>query len=134
MLAFHITSLMTDQFYDPRVFIKRSDPKAVPTGGSGGVRRPPDSAARKMAEIENNTETFDVSHTGVDMANRIKSLRAAKEMSQKDLAQRANVKIDIVRDYENGRAIPNSKIISKFEQILGGPIRETKNSTQKKRK
>jgi ribosome-binding protein aMBF1 (putative translation factor) len=41
-------------------------------------------------------------------------------MSQKDLAHRASVKIDVIRDYENGKGIPDGRLISRLEQILGG--------------
>jgi putative transcription factor len=77
-----------------------------------------------MQAIENETECFEVQTTDVSFANRLKTLRAQKEMSQKDLAQRANVKIDIIRDYENGKGTPDGKLISRLEQILGGPLRD----------
>lgn len=113
---------MSDQFYDPRTYVKKAQPRGG--GATGPKRPPPDSQARKMAQIENNTETFDVPRVDVSIANRLKTLRSQKEMSQKDLAQRANVKIDVIRDYENGKAIPDNKLIKKFEQILGGTIKE----------
>jgi putative transcription factor len=54
----------------------------------------------------------------------MKALRAQKEMSQKDLAQQASVKVDVIRDYENGRGVPDGRLISRLEQILGGPLRD----------
>ena len=115
-----------DQFYDPRTYVKRPPPegsKAARQAAGKPVYRP-DAAARRMNEIDNNTENFEVKTTGMDFANRMKTLRSQKEMTQKELAQRANVKVDVVRDYENGKAIPDNRIIARFEQILGGPLRD----------
>jgi putative transcription factor len=77
-----------------------------------------------MQAIEAETERFEVPTTDISFANRLKTLRCEKEMTQKDLAQRANVKVDIIRDYENGKGIPDGKLISRLEQILGGPLRD----------
>jgi putative transcription factor len=76
-----------------------------------------------MMAIEGETECFDVQTTGLDLATRLKTLRAQKEMTQKDLAMRASVKVDVIRDYENGRGVPDGRLISTLEQILGGPLR-----------
>jgi putative transcription factor len=77
-----------------------------------------------MHAIENETECFEIQHTDADLAARLKALRSQKEMTQKDLALRASVKVDIIRDYENGRGIPDGRLISRLEQILGGRLRE----------
>lgn len=116
-----------DQFAIPKTYRKTS----VPTPGattchnvpkSGGSR--PDAAARRMQVIENETESFQIQTTDISLANRIKTLRAQKEWSQKDLATRASVKIDIIRDYESGKGMPDQKIIARLEQVLGGPLRD----------
>lgn len=116
---------MSDQFYDPRVYKKTAPPKgsvaAKKAAGQKIVR--PGARERAMNEIDNNTEDFEVKRSGMDIANRMKALRSQKEMSQKDLALRASVKVDVVRSYENGTAIPDNRIINKFEQILGAKLR-----------
>jgi ribosome-binding protein aMBF1 (putative translation factor) len=43
-------------------------------------------------------------------------------MNQRDLALRASVKIDVIRDYENGRATPNGQFSRRLESILGGSL------------
>jgi putative transcription factor len=70
------------------------------------------------------TECFNVKHTTISFGTQLKTLRAQKEMSQRDLALRASVKIDVIRDYENGRAIPNTQLIRTLESILGSSLRE----------
>ena len=54
----------------------------------------------------------------INIQNAIKQARLNIKMSQKDLAQKLNVKIDVIIDYENGKAIPNNEFISKIEKIL----------------
>lgn len=115
---------MIDQFYDPRTYAKKA---ALPNTGKKTLNKNngrPDAQARKMNDIDNNTECFAVERTGMDFANRMKTLRSQKEMTQKEVAQRANVKVDVIRDYENGKAIPDNRLISRLEQILGGQLRD----------
>lgn len=118
---------MNDQFQDTRVYRKTSKP----TPGAMSVHqapRPsgtrPDAAARRMMAVENETEDFTIERTSISVANKIKTLRAQKGLSQKDLAARASVKPDVIRDLENGKAQPDQKLIIKLEQILGGQIRD----------
>ena len=113
---------MIDQFYDPRTYKKVTVTSR--TNNSVKKANKPDSFTRKLNDIDNNTECFEVQRSGMELANRIKTLRSQKEMTQKDLALRASVKVDVIRDYENGKAIPDSKLISRLEQILGGPLRD----------
>lgn len=117
---------MADQFYDPRTYVKKAPPPGsnAARAAAGKPINRPDAATRRMNEIDNNTECFEVERSGMDLANRIKTLRSQKEMTQKELAQRASVKVDVIRDYENGKAIPDGKLISRLEQILGGPLRD----------
>jgi ribosome-binding protein aMBF1 (putative translation factor) len=54
----------------------------------------------------------------VSIQNAIKQGRLNIKMSQKDLAQKLNVDVSIVIDYENGKAIPTNSFISKIERAL----------------
>ena len=109
---------MFDRFAVPKTYITRGCVRKP-------VRKHVDSQAKKLTEIENDTVHFGDSRPKVDitMSNRIKTLRAAKEWTQKDLALRAGVKVDIIKDYESGNAVPNGKLIRKFETILEGSLR-----------
>jgi len=49
----------------------------------------------------------------------IQKARAAKQLSQKQLANMVNLPVKTVSDYESGKAIPNRQILSKFSTILG---------------
>lgn len=45
--------------------------------------------------------------------------RQAKGITQKDLAFQIQEKIQVVQEYESGRAVPNQKVLTKFERALG---------------
>jgi putative transcription factor len=78
----------------------------------------PDAQTRRLHAIENETEKFEVKHTTLDFGNRLKNLRVSKEMNQRDLALKTSVKVDVIRDYENGRGTPNPQLIRRLESIL----------------
>ena len=50
--------------------------------------------------------------------NSYESPRMAAKMTQKELAQKMNVKIAIIKSYESAKAIPNPRIISNLERHL----------------
>jgi len=52
------------------------------------------------------------------LSKAIQQARMAKKMSQKDLASKINVKIQVMGDYESGKAVPSGQIISKIEKVL----------------
>jgi ribosome-binding protein aMBF1 (putative translation factor) len=54
----------------------------------------------------------------LDMSKSISDARVKKGWSQLELAQKINEKVDIVRSYESGSAIYNSKILSKIKKVL----------------
>jgi putative transcription factor len=49
----------------------------------------------------------------------IEQARMAKKMSQVDLARALVVQPPIIKQYENGTAIPNNAFIAKIEKIVG---------------
>ena len=114
--------MYNDMFAKPKTYVT----SGVAKGPNGKpIKKRVDSAAKKFAELENDSEHFGDSRPKVtiEMANRMKTLRAAKEWTQKDLALRAGVKIDVVKSFENGTAEPNGKLIKKFETVLEGSLR-----------
>lgn len=53
----------------------------------------------------------------------IQQARMEKGLSQKDCAQKINEKPSVLQDYESGKAIPNTQILSKLERALGVKLR-----------
>jgi putative transcription factor len=52
----------------------------------------------------------------------LQQARAAKGMTQKDLATAICEKPSVITDYESGRAIPNGQIITKLNRVLGAKL------------
>jgi putative transcription factor len=74
------------------------------------------SHLRKIAD----TEIAKVERVSPRVRQAIAKARTAKNLSQKDLAIRLNVKQGVIRDYENGTAIPvpDGRFIARLEKIL----------------
>jgi putative transcription factor len=87
--------------------------------GKNVQHRPPD--ARKIEEEEE--EGGSIPTVGLSLGQRIQQARAAKGWSQKDLAMRISEKAQVVQQYEQGKAIPNSAVLAKMEQALGVKLR-----------
>lgn len=54
----------------------------------------------------------------MDFGDKLKKLRASKNMKQKELADLLFLKQSSVSDYENNKSIPNGDIISKLTKIF----------------
>lgn len=78
---------------------------------------------KNSAKLDRETE--ELKHKAIDtnVARYIQQGRAAKGLSQKDLATKINEKQQIVNDYEAGRGIPNNIILGKMERALGMKLR-----------
>jgi len=53
----------------------------------------------------------------------MKEARMEKDLSQKELAQKANQKPSVIQDIESGKAITDHNILMKLERILGVKLR-----------
>lgn len=54
----------------------------------------------------------------VELKTAIQQARLAKKISQKDLAQKLNIPVSIIIEYEKGTAVPNNGFIAKLEKTL----------------
>jgi ribosome-binding protein aMBF1 (putative translation factor) len=84
-------------------------------------RKPAGSAKlRRVAEAEGPQKINRVSRS---VAQQIVQARQAKGWTRKQLAQKINVKEQVLATYENGSAIPNNQILAKLRQKLGVPLK-----------
>lgn len=67
-----------------------------------------------------------------ELKKTIQQSRIAKKMTQAQLAQAINEKLQIVQDYESGRAIPNGQILNKLSRVLGVSLSNKKQKSTKK--
>jgi len=64
------------------------------------------------------------------IANRIRDRRSTSGLSQTDLANRLSVSQPLVSQWETGKATPDSKQLTKLQEILGGITTEEESSDQ----
>lgn len=75
---------------------------------------------KKIADAEESQKIRVVSK---EVASLIQQTRNSKKMTQKELATKINEGKDVVASYENGKAIPNDRILGKMERVLGVKLR-----------
>lgn len=83
----------------------------------------PSNIARKLDE----EEIPKLPQVSTQLRSNIQSARQAKNMTQKELAQRINEKPSLISQYESGHAVPSNAIIDKLERALGVRLRAPKN-------
>jgi len=59
------------------------------------------------------------------LAQTVQQARMKKGLSQRDCAQKINEKPSVLQDYESGKAIPDTQILSKLERVLSVKLRGT---------
>lgn len=73
----------------------------------------------KVTKIANDSESLSHKLIGSENGKIIQKARIAKGFkSQKDLANALNIKPNIILEYENGKAIPDNKILQKMRNLL----------------
>lgn len=71
-----------------------------------------------VQKLENSNEIIKPKKIDINLKRTLQQARLTNKLSQKDLAAKLNVPIQTIVNYENGKAIPNNKFISKLEKIL----------------
>lgn len=72
----------------------------------------------KLRSIENETETFKLKKIDSKMSKQIQQARCNQGLSQKELANKVNVPVKTIVEYENGKAILDHKILNKLKRVL----------------
>ena len=88
-------------------------------GGSNRQHR----VDKDTARLDEETEELHHERVSLSLGKTIQQARQAKEWSQKDLATKVNEKVEVIREYENGKAVPNQVILAKMERNLGVKLR-----------
>ena len=82
------------------------------------------SNVTNVKKIENEEETFKHQTVSLTVAKRIAQARCEKKLTQKDLANKLNLPLKIIQEYESSKAIPNHMILNKIEKILEKRVRD----------
>lgn len=94
------------------------------------------TTAMNAKNIDNETETFKLKKVPLVISRAIQQCRVNAGMTQKQLAQNLNVKPTTIQCYENGKAVPNGRVIQRIEKCLGleyGAISGKKRKNKKSR-
>lgn len=93
----------------------------------GGGNRDVSNHLRKLDEDEIHVPK----KVSTDLKMAIQKGRQSKGFSQKELAQKLNVPVSTIQQYESGKAIPNGNLISRMGRVLGVQL---SNKSKKKKK
>lgn len=86
---------------------------AVETKGTGKEE------SAKNRKLDEKTEAFKIETVGHDFATKLKAARAAKNWTQKQLANAMSVHVSVVQKFESGTAAKDQVMLAKFRSKLG---------------
>lgn len=86
-------------------------------GGGGNSGDASAVYARKLDEMDH--EDLSLPKPTLSFSRALQQARAAKKMSQKDLAQRLNVKPTLINELESGKGIAPPQLVQKINRVLG---------------
>ncbi|KAJ6242738.1 endothelial differentiation-related factor 1 [Anaeramoeba flamelloides] len=92
--------------------------------GNVQVRKKNTNEGRKMYQLEHDNEVRKHKTLGVSVGRKILQARNTKKITQKQLAQQCSVKVSVINDYERGKAIPDNRLLTRMERILGVSLRD----------
>ncbi|KAJ9456877.1 Multiprotein-bridging factor 1b [Diplonema papillatum] len=74
-------------------------------------------------KLDEDHETLKHKTVDLGLRNNLQRARSKKGWSQKELALNCQERETTIKEYENGKAIPNNQVISKMEKALGIHLR-----------
>jgi putative transcription factor len=125
---------MDHQDWEPVVLKKsvKQMKKEMPKKLEREIKAKQDGGKNKQGKTDINMKKLDeadnpiihtVSHS---LKMEIQKARSAKKMTQLELAQKISENVNVVKNYENGTAIPDSKILNKLNRVLGCNLKKDK--------
>lgn len=100
--------------------------KGIPVETSkkfGAATNKKPSTSLNTAKLDRETEELKHNTIGLDVGKLIQQGRQQKGLTQKDLATKICEKIQVVNEYESGKAIPNQQVLAKIERVIGLKLR-----------
>merc|ERR1711959_595475 len=92
----------------------------------GGGNKQTTAASIAAAQLEDDSEELSHAKVPTELKQAIMKGRAAKGLTQKQLAQQLNMQPQVINEYESGKAVPNNQIIAKIEKALGTKLPRVK--------
>lgn len=72
----------------------------------------------KMKKLEEDMESLKVETVNTSISKTIREQRTKLNLKQKDLANKINVPVSVIQQYENGKSQTDIKILVKLEKAL----------------
>ena len=72
----------------------------------------------KMKKLEEDMENLKVETVNTSISKTIREQRTKLNLKQKDLANKINVPVSVIQQYENGKSQTDIKILVKLEKAL----------------
>ncbi|KAG5506993.1 hypothetical protein JKF63_05739 [Porcisia hertigi] len=115
----------------PRKVTERDANRAVQSGQCVEVQRREHqranqqvaSAGANAKKLDEDASSLKVKRVDPHLRLRIMKERQALHWSQQDLAQRISERVSVVAEYENGKAVPEERVILKMEKAFGVHLR-----------
>ena len=82
------------------------------------VRKKHQDQSQRLHKIDNETENLEHKKIDRKMSQNIQQARVERRLNRKELAQKINLKPDIIASYENGSAILDPIILRKIRNYL----------------
>lgn len=111
------TNMINNPDYEPKILRKRKPVRKL-------TQAPPKAT---------NDEDFKVKTVSHSLAKQIQSARQAKKLTQKQLATQCNVKPIVIQQYEQGKGVPDQKVLSRMRRVLGAHLSNKKNKKKTKK-
>lgn len=109
---------MDHQDWKPVILKKPRSQLPKPKKNGKVQPRRPDSDGVNKRKLEQD-ETYRPPSITPTIARQIQTTRVEKTWSQKELAQRANLDLSVVKEYEQGRGLYNRPNLDKIGRALG---------------
>ena len=77
-----------------------------------------DPITKKMSKLDSSDEVQKIIKVSASDRKIITDLRIIKKISQKDLANKLQIKVDIINSIENGTYPENKQLINKIKTLL----------------
>lgn len=78
----------------------------------------PKPIINSSVKLDENDEVINIKYVSKDISQQVIMGRIAKKLTRKDLANKLNLKEDIIADIETGKAIYNGNTIAKIKKCL----------------
>ncbi|XP_072983300.1 multiprotein-bridging factor 1c [Typha latifolia] len=79
--------------------------------------------AVNVRKLDETTEPGGFERVGSEVRIAIQKARVGKKMSQAELAKLINERVQVVQEYESGKAVPNQAVLAKMERVLNVKLR-----------